>query len=106
VQEHSHQQEPPVTTRHDRTSLLEDLIAARRDARPLCSPLVDSGGFMSLLQGVMDAPDPVAIHPSRVRWVTDAAGRHPIVDDVEHALHEAVRTERTFREAGVPWAQA
>ena len=41
------------------------------------------------------------IDPTRVRWVTDAAGRHPIVDDVEHALHEAVRTERTFREAGV-----
>ncbi|MGC5221529.1 Gfo/Idh/MocA family protein [Micromonospora sp. DT81.3] len=106
VQEHSRAGEPPVTTRHDRTALLEDLIIARRDARPLCSPLVDSGGFMRLLQGVMDAPDPAAIDPSRVRWVTDAAGRHPIVDGVEHALHEAVRTERTFREAGVEWAQA
>ena len=105
VQEHTSAGDPPLTTRHDRTPLLWDLLAARRDARPLCSPLVDSGGFMRLLQGVMDAADPMPISPSHVRWVSDAAGRHPIVEGVERALHDAVRTERTFCEAGVAWAQ-
>ena len=98
--------DPPFTTRHSRVGLLDDLLASRRDGTPLAAPLSETGGFVRMLQGVMDAPEPHRISDAFVTTVTDGAGTHRVVRDVERALHVAVRAQQTFRELGLRWARS
>ena len=104
VQHQSDAEAPPFTSRFDRVSLLDDLLAARRDGGEILAPLAATGGFMRLLDGVMAAPDPRPISADHWYDTEDDRGAHRVVRGVEAALHEAVRSERTFRELGLPWA--
>lgn len=94
----------PHTTRHSRTSLLDDLIAARSDRRGLLSPLAASGGFTRLLQAVQDAPEPSPVAPEFVTWVDDTHGSHPVIHEIMPALRSSIRESATFRDLGLPWA--
>lgn len=58
-----------------------------------------------MLAAVVDADDPRAIGEAWVTRVADGAETHRVVSGVESALRAAVRSEHTFRELGVDWAQ-
>jgi predicted dehydrogenase len=87
-----------------RTDLLEDLLASRRDGRPLLVPLASTGAFMRVLGAIAEADEPVRIDPRAVRWEGEGSERRAVVDDVEHWLERAASTGRTLSELGVPWA--
>lgn len=94
----------PFTTLHQRMPLLDDLVEARRDDRPLAAPLESTGAFTRLLQAVQDAPEPTPIAPEAVTMVDDERGSHPVVDGILPALRSAIAHGSTFRRLGVPWA--
>jgi predicted dehydrogenase len=89
----------------EREDLLENLLAHRRDGRPLLVPLASTGAFMRVLGAVAEADEPTPIDPGAVRWEGEGEGRRPVVDDVEHWLERAAATGQTFRELGVPWSR-
>ncbi|MBD7956498.1 Gfo/Idh/MocA family oxidoreductase [Microbacterium sp. Sa4CUA7] len=84
--------------------LLDDLLAARQTAARLCAPIEETGAFMRLVDAVVSAPAPTPIAREHVAWRTDELGRHPVVRDVEPALSDALRTQQTFAQLGVPFA--
>ena len=88
----------------DRTDLLADLLAVRRDpaARLRCD-VRDTGAFMRVLDAVRAAPEPVPIAASFVTWHGEADARRPVVHDVEAWCERAARTSSTFRALGAPW---
>jgi predicted dehydrogenase len=88
----------------ERTDLLENLLASRRDGSPLLVPLVSTGAFMSVLDAIAWAEEPVRIDPRAIRWDGAGLDRRPVVDDIEHWLEAAASTGQTFSELGVPWA--
>jgi predicted dehydrogenase len=94
----------PLTTRHDRVDLLDNLLNARAGA-PLSAPLSELGGFMRLLDSVMAAPEPRAVDSSFVDRVVDKHGDHLVIRGVEEALLRAVTEQATFRELDVEWAR-
>ena len=89
----------------NRTDLLEDLLAARRDpgARLLCD-VRDTGAFMRVLEAVRTAPDPTAIASTFVTWLGEDTERRPVVHDVEAWCERVARTQSTFRTLHAPWA--
>lgn len=91
----------------DRTDLLADLLAVRRDpaARLRCD-VRDTGAFMRVLDAVRAAPEPVPIAASFVTWHGEAAARRLVVQDVEVWCERAAWTASTFRTFGAPWATA
>lgn len=91
---------------YGRTSLLDDLLAARVDARrSLLCDVRDTGAFMRVLEAVRTSADPAPIAPELVDWQGEGDERHPVVRDVEHWCAEVARTQRTFAELGAPWAR-
>ena len=84
--------------------LLGNLLAARAGASALLAPIHQTGSFMRLVDAVMQAPAPRAIRAAHLARVDDEAGAHLVVRGVEAAIDEALRTERTFTESGVPFA--
>ncbi|MGF0115565.1 Gfo/Idh/MocA family protein [Promicromonospora sp. Marseille-Q5078] len=89
---------------YGRTSLLDDLLAARVDARrSLLCDVRDTGAFMRVLEAVRTSADPAPIAPELVDWQGEGDERHPVVRDVEHWCAEVARTQRTFAELGAPW---
>lgn len=87
-----------------RTPLLENLLDHLVSGAPLLSPLADSGAFMTVLEAVRTAPDPVPIPAELVTWTDDDEGRHPVVHDVEHWCERVGHELRTFTSLGAPWA--
>jgi hypothetical protein len=63
-----------------------------------------TGAFVRVLEAVRSAPPPTLIGEEFVQWVDDDAGRHPVVQDVEHWMLRAATELRSLRELGVPWA--
>ncbi|WP_456286838.1 Gfo/Idh/MocA family oxidoreductase [Microbacterium sp. JZ70] len=94
---------PPVTRAFGRAPLLENLLDARAGRAPLAVPLAETGAFMRLVDAVMAAPEPRAIPAEHWTEAVDDAGRHRVVRGVEAALHDALRTQRTFTELGAPF---
>ncbi|GAA3615576.1 Gfo/Idh/MocA family protein [Microlunatus ginsengisoli] len=75
-----------VTTEHERSDLLADLIAARTDGTALLNPLADNGAFMRVMEAVRTAPDPQPIPSAYVRWEGEGLDAHPIVPGIDAAL--------------------
>jgi predicted dehydrogenase len=90
---------------YGRTSLLDDLLAARTDAsRGLLCDVRDTGAFMRVLEAVRTGPDPAAVPGAVVEWRDAGDERHPVVRDVERWCERVARTQQTFAELGAPWA--
>ena len=90
---------------HERAGLLENLIAHVRDRRvPLLSSLASTGVFSAVLEAIQSVPDPLPIR-SGVTWVGEGEAGHPVVEDIEAVLLEALRAGRPFSELGVSWAE-
>jgi predicted dehydrogenase len=95
----------PERTHYARTGLLENLIAHRSDPTvDLLASVEKTGAFIRVLEAVRSAPAPTLIPEQFVQWVDDEAGRHPILQDVEHWMLRASTELRSLRELGAPWA--
>lgn len=89
-----------------RTDLLEDLLRHRAAGTPLLSPLRESGAFTRVLDAVRTAPEPRPVDPAHVDRVTDDAGTHLVLRDVEDWCRRAAEAGATFAELGAPWTTA
>ncbi|MEV6410653.1 Gfo/Idh/MocA family oxidoreductase [Kribbella sp. NPDC051718] len=89
------------TTQYGREDLLENLLDHRRDGVPLIAPLVETGGFMRVLDAVRSAPAPGVVPAS---WAGDGEERHPVVPGIEKWIEQAAERQLLFSELGVPWA--
>ena len=95
----------PVTTPHERTSLLQDLIRVRRgESAELVADFADTEAFTLVLDAVRTAPDPRPIAAEYVEWVDEGDQAHPVVRDIDQWIARAGREHQTFAELGAPWA--
>jgi len=91
---------------YGRDSLLEDLVAARRDpSRQLACDVRDTGAFMRVMEAVRTASDPRPIADEHVEWHGEGDDRHPVVEDVAAWCEKVSSTSRTFAELGAPWSR-
>ena len=95
------------TVRCTSTGLLANLIDHVTDPEvPLVSPLVESGGFMRVMEAIRTAPDPAPVPAELVEWRGEGPDRHAVVRDVEHWCARVATELRTFTALGAPWAPA
>ncbi|WP_221585346.1 Gfo/Idh/MocA family protein [Microbacterium sp. G2-8] len=80
--------------------LLDNLLAARRGEAELLASLPQTGAFMTLVDGVMSAPDPSPVPARCTVERDDEFGRHVVVRGIEDDLARALEQERTFRQLG------
>ncbi|MBE1878697.1 Gfo/Idh/MocA family protein [Myceligenerans pegani] len=113
---------------YGRTSLLEDLLAARRTGGPLLCEVAETGAFMRVLEAVRTGAEPRAIGgdgagaveagAGRVRpqgvagvagpavvmeWRGEGGDRRPVIHDVERWCERVAETQKLFSELGAPW---
>lgn len=89
----------------ERVDLLENLVDHLDHGTDLLVPLVETIGFMCVLEATQDRPDPVQIAEEFLDWQGEDAAAHPVIADIEHWLDEALRTQQGFLGAGCPWAR-
>lgn len=87
---------------HPRRDLLEDLLARRQDGRRVLSPLASTAGLVEVMEAVGLA-QPRSVADEHVRWVGRGAAGRPVLEGVDRAVREVVRTGRLFSEGGAPW---
>jgi predicted dehydrogenase len=87
-----------------RDDLLENLIAYRRDGVPLIVPLVETGGFMRVLEAIRVADEPTRIDDRSIDWRDTGDDSYPVVDGIAHWVIEAADRGALFSEVGAPWA--
>jgi len=86
------------------TGLLANLIDHVADPDvPLVSPLVESGGFMRVMEAIRTAPDPAPVPAELVEWRGEGPDRHAVVRDVEHWCTRVAMELSTFTALGAPW---
>jgi predicted dehydrogenase len=91
--------------RHERTDLVENLLAHVRDpAVPLLCPLAATAPFSAVLEAIQSAPDPSPIAPEHVVWLGEGEAARPVVEGIEEALLAALATGEPFSRSGVAWA--
>ncbi|WP_104127813.1 Gfo/Idh/MocA family protein [Cryobacterium sp. Y57] len=94
----------PTTTEHDRTQLLDDLVAQRQGvAGALVCDFADTEGFTLVLDAVRRASDPIRMPEASVVWAGEGGDAHAVVRDIEQWVARAGREHRTFAELGAPW---
>ncbi len=87
-----------------RTPLLVNLLRHRADpAVPLICPLERTAGFTSLLEVLVEAPEPVLVPREFLR--PHSEGGHTI-RGIDLLLRDAVRRHALLSELSVPWATA
>lgn len=112
----------PLTSRHARRPLLDDLLLARRadaaarsdaagtgQTKPsaaLVAEFADTEGFTLVLDAVRRAADPTRIDDAFVDWVGTGLDARPVVRDIADWIARAGAEQKTFRELGAPWAVA
>ncbi|WP_062947163.1 Gfo/Idh/MocA family protein [Brachybacterium sp. sponge] len=92
-------------TRHERTDLVENLLAHVRDPQvALLCPLAATAPFSAVLEAIQSAPDPAPIAPEHVTWLGEGEAARPVVDGIEEALTAALETGAPFSRSGATWA--
>lgn len=92
----------PLTTSHDRTDLLRNLVAHLRDGEPLLVPPECTGGFMRLVEAIRTAPDPTELPGTA--WRTDPDGPRRVIPGIAELTDESARRLALYSELGAPWA--
>lgn len=93
-------------TRHERTDLVENLLAHMRDPEvPLLCPLPATAPFSAVLEAIQSAPDPAPIAPEHVTWLGEGEAARPVVNGIEEALTAALETGAPFSRSGAAWAR-
>ncbi|MBB6119941.1 Gfo/Idh/MocA family protein [Nocardiopsis algeriensis] len=95
----------PRTTRHPRTSLMENLLDHLRTGTPLLVPPAATRGFMHVLEAVRTAPDPLPIPAEHQHvWQQDGA-THRTVHGITDLVRTGAESLSLFSELGAPWAR-
>jgi predicted dehydrogenase len=95
---------PPERRVHPRVNLLADLVGHVREGTPLRVPPEAVTGFMSVVEAVRRAPDPLPIPAAAQRVTTEDDGVHRVVDGVAEAVERAAAEVALFSEVGAVWA--
>lgn len=88
----------------ERTDLFEELLDHRDSGGALSSPLVDSGAFMTVLESVRTAADPVPIDPSLITVRGDGPSPRRVIADIEHWVERTARSRALFSELDAPFS--
>ncbi|WP_353808676.1 Gfo/Idh/MocA family oxidoreductase [Agromyces sp. SYSU T00194] len=94
----------PETTRHERRSLLENLVDHAVDGAELLVPLAATGAFTRVLDAVRTGADARPIASEHVERVRDGDGEHLVVRGLEHWAARVVAEQSTFSGVGAPFA--
>lgn len=95
--------EPTERLTYQRISLLDNLIAHRRDGSELLCPLINTGGFMRVVDEVATG-EPRPIGAEAVRLIEADDDRRLAIPGVETWVRRAAYEHRTFTELGAPFA--
>ncbi|HJG91672.1 MAG TPA: Gfo/Idh/MocA family oxidoreductase [Brachybacterium massiliense] len=91
---------------HERTDLMENLVAHVRDRSvALVSPLASTAPFSAVLEAIQSVPDPLPIGEDWVHWHGEDELAYPTIEGLDEAMTRALATGRPFSELGVPWAR-
>ncbi|GAA3733506.1 putative dehydrogenase [Spinactinospora alkalitolerans] len=94
----------PETVAHPRIDLLENLLAHIGDGTPLLVPPEETAGFMTVLEAVRTAPDPLPIPEHAQQVFTAEDGLHRVVTGIDDLVERSARGTALFSELGAPWA--
>ncbi|TDC72385.1 Gfo/Idh/MocA family protein [Streptomyces hainanensis] len=94
----------PVTSRHGRTDLLENLVAHLRDGEPLLVPLERTGAFTRLVEAVRTAPEPAELPADAWRVEPGEGGPRRVIPGVDELTARGAAELAGYAELGAPWA--
>ncbi|MFT4029075.1 MAG: PmoA family protein [Protaetiibacter sp.] len=89
---------------YGRDDLFVELLAHRSGGAALSSSLADAGAFMTVLEAVRTAPDPLPVDPVFVRTVGEGEDSHPVPERIDWWVQRAAESAARFGELRVPWA--
>ena len=87
-----------------RLDLLENFVDHLETGAPALVPLAETIGFMCVLEATQLRPAPVQIPEQYLTWEGEGSAAHPVVDDVEYWMDQALHHQEGFAAAGAPWA--
>lgn len=95
---------PAETLTYERTSLLDNLIAHRATGEPLLCPLLDTGGFMRVVDAVA-AGEPRQLDPSATELVEADGEQRMMIPGIDAWVRRAAYEHATFTALGAPFAR-
>lgn len=96
----------PVTTTHQRTGLMENLLAHVGQGEPLLVPPSVTRAFTHVVEAVRLAPDPVPV-PQELHTVQDiSGGTHDLVTGISELVQRSAKTLSLFSELDPAWKPA
>lgn len=95
---------PAETLRYERTSLLDNLLAHRATGEPLLCPLLDTGGFMRVVDAVA-AGEPRQLDPSATELVETDGEQRMMIPGIDAWVRRAAYEHATFTALGAPFAR-
>ncbi|WP_152365116.1 Gfo/Idh/MocA family protein [Microlunatus speluncae] len=95
--------EPTERLDYQRVSLLDNLLAHRRDGAELLCPLINTGAFMRVVDAVA-ATEPLQIAVDELRLLGADAESRLAIPGVADWVRRAAYEHRTFTDLGAPFA--
>ncbi|WP_102194648.1 DUF6807 family protein [Microbacterium aurantiacum] len=89
-----------------RTDLFEELLDHRDRGIALTSPLVEAGAFMTVMEAVRTAPDPILVPDAERTVLTDRPAALTTIDGVAFWAERTARAGALFSELHAPFASA
>lgn len=95
---------PAETLTYQRTSLLDNLLDHRATGEPLLCPLLDTGGFMRVVDAVA-AGEPRQLDPSATELVEADGEQRMMIPGIDAWVRRAAYEHATFTALGAPFAR-
>jgi predicted dehydrogenase len=92
----------PEEFEHDRTDLLENLVAHLTTGADLLVPPEETGAFMKVVEAIRTAPDPVQLPDTA--WHRVPGENRRVVPGIDGLVVAAADTLSLYSELGAPWA--
>jgi predicted dehydrogenase len=92
----------PEEFEHDRTDLLENLVAHLTTGADLLVPPEETGAFMKVVEAIRTAPDPVRLPDTA--WHRVPGENRRVVPGIDGLVAAAADTLSLYSELGAPWA--